>query len=314
MGSLQLSELAEAEAAGADIFICSASFEDRSVSIAEHIPDTGLSRVLVFRSRRLATVAGPQWRTIKHRFSERARIVPFDGESPLDFADAASKEFSRLDRGTPHRYLVDVTAFTRENLLIILSLLRDLCRVGDRITIAYAGAQAYSVTGGDWLSRGYGDVRSVLGYPGELRPSQGEQLIVLVGYEDSRAEKLIRTYEPALLALGHCGDGQDIDERFHPKNVELHKRLQLIRQQVDSFTFSCSDPFAARDDILARVRMYPAHNSVVAPMNTKLSTVGAALAAFEEPRIQLCYLPAREYNEAGYSTGSGQCYLYELPI
>ncbi|MDP2644327.1 MAG: hypothetical protein Q8P24_05265, partial [Desulfobacterales bacterium] len=39
----------------------------------------------------------------------------------------------------------------------------------------------------------------------------------------------------------------------------------------------------------------------VAPMNTKLSTVGAALASFENSEIQVCYAQADYYNYHGYS-------------
>jgi hypothetical protein len=36
-------------------------------------------------------------------------------------------------------------------------------------------------------------------------------------------------------------------------------------------------------------------------LNTKLSTVGVALAAIENPEIQICYAEPEEYNTDGYS-------------
>ena len=47
-------------------------------------------------------------------------------------------------------------------------------------------------------------------------------------------------------------------------------------------------------------------------MNTKLSTLGAALAAVERPEIQLCYARAIEYNESGYSTPSNQVTIFTM--
>ena len=38
-----------------------------------------------------------------------------------------------------------------------------------------------------WLSRGIGEVRSILGYSGTLKPSRSNLLIVIVGYEYERA-------------------------------------------------------------------------------------------------------------------------------
>jgi hypothetical protein len=36
-------------------------------------------------------------------------------------------------------------------------------------------------------------------------------------------------------------------------------------------------------------------------MNNKISTLGAGLAAFENPNIQLTYVQANQYNLVGYS-------------
>ncbi len=41
------------------------------------------------------------------------------------------------------------------------------------------------------------------------------------------------------------------------------------------------------------------YNIVIAPMNKKISTIGAALLPLENTDIQLCYVPARYYNTEG---------------
>jgi hypothetical protein len=48
-------------------------------------------------------------------------------------------------------------------------------------------------------------------------------------------------------------------------------------------------------------------------MNTKISTVGCALAAWEDRAIQLCYAQATRYNYAHYSTPGDTCYVFDLP-
>lgn len=313
MTAILISDLAEAPGAEADVLLCSASFEQRCRSIPEHVNVARIGEIFVFQNRGLGSIAASNSREIRHRFGGKARPVTFQGGNPLAFADAAQKALGALG-GERRRYLVDVSTFTRENLLILLSLLQQRHCKGDHVAIAYASVAEYMLNGEEWLSRGYGDVRSVLGYPGEMRPSLGEHLIVLVGFEGERAERLIRNYEPTMLALGHCTEFAAIAPHFHRRNLEMHARLTQSWQRVGKFEFACDDPFTARDHILAEVARCPDHNAIVAPMNTKLSTVGAALAAFAEPRIQLCYVPAREYNQRAYSEPGETCFLYDLPL
>lgn len=53
-------------------------------------------------------------------------------------------------------------------------------------------------------------------------------------------------------------------------------------------------------------------NVIIAPMNNKISTVGAAIVALERQDIQLCYAPATYYNTVNYSTAGDKCYLFSL--
>lgn len=307
---IALSELIS-EPVDADVLVCSASFEERSASVPLHVNPDEFETALVFRSSQVEHSAEPALNRIRRRFPRRAHLVSFEGNNPISFADAAHGAIVKRLRNS-RRVLVDVTTFTHENLLILLRILRHT-RPELPVTVAYAAAGAYLTDASEWLSRGYSDVRSVLGFPGEIRPKWPGHLITLVGYETERAERLIRSYEPARLTLGRCHPGGVIEERFHDRNVRLHNELSRLYAEVHRFEFACNDPLVARDHILARVDEEPALNAIVAPMNTKLSTVGAALAAFERPRIQICYVPAREYNEKGYSSSGNKCYLYRLP-
>ena len=83
--------------------------------------------------------------------------------------------------------------------------------------------------------------------------------------------------------------------------------------QVDVFQFSCVDPLAAKDSVLAQIKRYENLNTVVCPMNTKLSTIGVGFAAMEKDNIQIAYSEADEYNEMGYSTPGEFATIYEFP-
>jgi len=52
---------------------------------------------------------------------------------------------------------------------------------------------------------------------------------------------------------------------------------------------------------------------LLAPMNNKMSTLGAALAAFQCEKIQVCYAPVLEYNFFHYASPGKTCYVVELP-
>ena len=53
-------------------------------------------------------------------------------------------------------------------------------------------------------------------------------------------------------------------------------------------------------------------NIVIAPMNNKISTVGASLAAISNENIQLAYAKASLYNTDGYSSPSDNVYFFKI--
>ena len=207
--------------------------------------------------------------------------------------------------------LLDITTFTHEHLLILMALIRNHA-LPCKILLGYTGAAEYSTNTDEesvWLSRGVGQVRSILGYPGYMAPSKRLHLIVLVGFEVERARTLIEIMEPTKLSLGIGAPENSIsshhytrNERFRNRLQEFHVRQAQTQTEVDKFTFSCIDPDEARDAILLQAAKYTEFNTVVCPMNTKISTIGVGLAALQEPRLQVVYAAVAEYNEAGYST------------
>lgn len=47
-------------------------------------------------------------------------------------------------------------------------------------------------------------------------------------------------------------------------------------------------------------------------MNNKLSTIGASLVAIDNPRVQLIYAKAIEYNVIGYSKPMNETYFFQI--
>lgn len=51
---------------------------------------------------------------------------------------------------------------------------------------------------------------------------------------------------------------------------------------------------------MEHVENHNKYNTIIAPMNNKISTIAAGLASIENTDIQLCYASVKLYNKAGY--------------
>src|ERR1051326_2055466 len=165
---IRKSELRRVIGDGLDIFIGSASYEKRCLQIPSVVaPITGIA--LVCHHRRLSPSAGRNLNRLIEHFRGKAVTVPIERNDPIRTADSLQAALSRVaSDGKCRNYVVDITTFTHEELLILLSILRGHTTNKDSILLLYATAAEYSVglkAEDKWLSKGVQDVRSVLGYP-----------------------------------------------------------------------------------------------------------------------------------------------------
>lgn len=300
-----------------DIFICSASYEDRSLSIPLSLDPAEVQAALICGNEDHLDRLGHNLSKLKAHFGHRSNLVMLRTDRPLDGADRLLEAIQRCKLGKSKTILVDITTFTHEGLLVLLKLLSILWVAGDHIILSYAPASDYAVgmsSEDKWLSRGIRDIRSVLGYPGLLRPSQKLHLVVLVGFEADRARLLIDTCEPDAISLGKGVDATDAGKAHLPRNVDALRELAVHYPRFNEFSFSTMDVQSTKDAIRSQVELYPHHNTVIAPMNTKLSTVGAALYSLDSPNSQLCYAPAVTYNLWKYSLPGDDCLILDLDL
>ena len=304
-----------------DVFICCASFEDRCRSVAEKIQLLLTGHALIAENKNLSHYVGENANNLRSLFGSRAEDVHINSTDPLLTADNLDSALKSIPTDSPLHYLVDITTFTHESLLILFALLqlhKQHREPRDKVTFVYTSASDYSTTEkreDKWLSNGVRDIRSVLGYPGEILPSKKDQLIILVGYEHQRASKLIESFEPNKISLGYGKAGSETvrkhrDANSHFKN--LVAKVAATYGAVEEFEFACDEPMAAKQAILECVQATPSHNHIVVPMNTKLSTIGCALVAIEDETIQLCYAQPLQYNYKSYSSPRDTCYLLDF--
>jgi hypothetical protein len=317
-GPFQLTSFEKHLGSPADVFICSASFEDRCRSIPDQINPNSVGSVLVCENQALLEYVGKNGKYLRDRFGDKTIPVSLDINDPLKIADNLEEGLDKVIKTSPQKFLIDTTTFTREALLIMLSLLRSKLMAVNTILFTYAAAKEYSVGQegeNKWLSKGISSIRSVLGYPGELLPSRKFHLVVLAGFELERAAKLIETYESAVVSVGFGREDQSIRPNHYEINKAFHQSLCDLYNNVETFSFSLVDPVQAKLDIEKQIaaKQDSNLNIVIAALNNKISTIGAALAAFKNPDFQLCYAQANYYNVESYSSPGDEFYLFELP-
>lgn len=211
--------------------------------------------------------------------------------------------------------VIDISTFTRENLLILFYFIKSgLNR--DNVYLIYSEVEEYAFSLKEvedkWLSKGVKEVRSVLGYPGIIFPSRSLHLVILSGFELDRAKYLIEAYEPAFISIGTPDTNSHFNGSHYAVNQFFHKELLLFvtglrrhNSNVFEFGFSCSDPISTEHSILSHLEKFKGYNTILCPLNTKISTIGCALAALKNESIQLCYIEPLEYNFEGYSKTNG---------
>src|SRR5699024_3770044 len=130
------------------------------------------------------------------------------------------------------KVFIDITTFTHETLLILLAIFREKFSYTN-VVCGYVNAKEYSYDCEDqkdkWLSRGIGEIRSVLGYSGVLKPSKKNLLMVIVGYEYERAVRIIEAVEPDFLSLGYGLPSDSTTEKNRGANEHY---TQLVKQMA----------------------------------------------------------------------------------
>lgn len=301
-----------------DLYICSSSFEDRCLSTAKHLGTDRIKQAFIVSNNDLEEFVVENKNKLLRIFGEKGLPIEIDSRDPLITADNFTHSLMQvIDRERVETILLDVTTFTHESLLILLRLLQ-LKNPLARLTVIYSNASEYSV-GDDvnhkWLSRGIGEIRTVLGYPGEVSPSQKNHLILIVGYEHERAAALIEAMEPNSISLGYGRSGSattDKDKEANEHYMRLVKQMTTSFNTLSEFEIPCNDPYGTRDEIVRQINKAGGMNILLSPMNNKLSTIGAALACFEKNNVQICYAQALQYNYINYSSPGEDCYVFEI--
>lgn len=315
---INLSDIKNSLSGSCSLFICSSSFEERCLSVPNNIDRHAVSKTLIFSNDDLREHIELNKSKLIALFGDKGKPIELSTVDPLISADNISESLkTAFEEGYCNDVLIDVSTFTHESLMMLLKLFQIITPESNIIGI-YANAAEYC-SGDDvrhkWLSRGFGDVRTVLGYAGNIDPSLKTHLIIIVGYEHERAAGIIETLEPHSISLGY-GRSEDATT---DKNKDANEHYMHLVEQVASsyadvelFEVKCNNPQETKYIIEEQIRKADRMNVLIAPMNNKLTTIGATWAALKYDTVQMCYIQALRYNYLNYSTPGNQCYIFDL--
>jgi hypothetical protein len=288
------------------------SFEDRSTTIPLCVKGMKWKSPLMFRSARRGEKASTNIAKLVDHFKLKLQLVELDVNEPLQVAAALQRHVSSFAEAASHRKaIIDITAFRREELLMLFAIISKLSPAAIREwKLAYTSA----LNMGEWLSGEVTSVRSVIGYPGDARPSKSTKLILLMGFEVSRARSIIEAYEPKQIILGMGRQSDSITDELYDRNRKLVEGLSREFQgSIERhFEFSPRDPVVVARELELLIGSEEQANVIVAPLHTKLSTLGAGRYALGHSSTQICYAAVEEYNEAAYSAPGR--FVFVMPL
>lgn len=216
---------------------------------------------------------------------------------------------------------IDCSTFTHEHLLILLKVFSHI-KQHKKINIIYTSVNNYLIgKDGGWLSKGTKNIRNVLGFSGNLLPSKQLHLIVLVGLENERIQKIIEEYEPSKISIGKCSNESSLNEVTSELNQVHHNNIDKFIQNVifnlaDSkeFEFSCDSPEKTYEKLTEIISENEEFNNVIIAANSKISTIGVAKLAILDENVQVCYAQPIEYNIESYTEGCKESKYFEITL
>ncbi len=299
------------------VFICSASFEDRCFSVASVLKRQRFDNVLVFYNANEDASIITNANKLANDFVPLSEPIKLNSDDPVhNFATIYDAIELVVNKELSIKFLIDCTTFTHETLLILMKILELILGSFDNVFVCYVGASEYSLNTNKqedkWLSKGIKEIRTVLGYPGYMDPTKKNHLIVLFGFESERTRMLIDSYEFNAISLGFAESEGSIQDNHQKINEKRHRELLVEYPNAFPFSFSCLNPFHTRKIILELVTKFEGYNSVIAPMNNKISTIGVGLAGMDNFDLQITYAKPNIYNSLAYSKPNNTVYFFNL--
>lgn len=291
-----------------DYFLTCLSYEDRCLTPIGLIKENRIKNFLLFYMEEYIYYTNKHKEKFKKAYPNLIECA-LSTSNPIQCADQLINVFSKNFKRNSN-LVIDISTFTRESLLILIKFFYLNKNSFNEIYLFYRAAE---VSGE--LSSMINQIRSVLGYMGELDQSKPLHLILLSGFEFHRAKEMIETIQPDYISIGYGEKSSSISKDLYLKNIEFKNQLLSFCNEyknIQEFTHSLISIESVTKKINKVISKNPEHNFVLAPLSNKISTIGIALTAIKNPSIQICYSEVSNYNVNGYSKPLDMCFLQKI--
>lgn len=282
------------------------SFEKRSLTVAEILVTTNFQRWVCIVNEDIETdisAIHDKAQLIAEQAKLKIEFLTASKRDPLRLADALVRLADEIELAEPVQWIADITTMTHEMLLIIVAAADEIVAPWKNLRFVYNVASQFSGDGEPaekWISRGIHQVRSVIGYPGAWSPGEPTTLVALPGLDSERMQQMVEEIEPDQLIVGIARPAEE-HHWSAERNYVIAKQL-LTTRKGKMFSYPALNPFGAVDAVIDEIRDVKG-NVLLAPLNSKISTVALGVLARERPEWQICYAPAFIYN-LSYATPS----------
>ena len=298
-----------------DLFICCASYEERSVGAVEIMePEYQVSQSFVFVSKEYRLRGNTEIHldrvgsALTKRSNHQPQVVEFAIDRPMQAVWDLDRMLTALSVDSrPTTCTIDISSFPRQELLVLLQFIQRRFPT-TILRLVYCSPERYATEEeGGWLTRGVQALVSVPGFGGVQLPGRKKLLVLVLGHEGERAHITWRRHQPECAIAIRQGTpykpGLDaISNELNSLLCATAKGLSVEPRQVaaDSVDEVCG----ILADIYERYR--GDYFMVVSPLGTKLQTLGVYRLAASRPDVQITYAVPVWYNWENYSTGVGR--------
>jgi len=306
------------------LFLVASSFEPRSVRAANLLKEGSSRYSVIFQYEDTldSTVGIFNYNGLKKQL-QKSGIEP-----PDNLLCKFSEPYSALQQldlwfenhpAIPEKLVVtiDITCFTKLHLLLLLEYIESRfpqCR----IRILYTEPLSYATAFGRSLSYG---IRDVIYLPLNSGNSVGERsaLIIFLGHEEVRVERIIEEIEPdeTILILGQPGFSPEMSWMSEKKNRYLINRAKYNPQFRLAYcsTRNFREVAGLVHSLILNLRDKRDFGTFyVAPLGTKLQALSLHYVRHLLPhtRMILGYSIPKRYEKSLYSQGFGPTYSAHL--
>ena len=299
-------------------FICFVSFEKRCLNIPLQIQFPEDSYVYLIRNidEDILDYNEKNFFAMKD-YCSRSKEVTISIQKSLSISQGIFNILNEIIQNDIDSIIVDISTFTREALLILINQIYAYKDKFCNVIFLYNIVEKYfneDLPSKMWLSKGCKDVRNVIGYAGKIIPDKELYLVLLTGYEIERATRLIDILEPDRLVMGNSNEPiNEIHDKamcyINKKFLDWEKNLLFIPNET--FDFSCKD-LCKTVNILKKITKSQKNSYIIAPLNSKISTIAVSIVALLNRNIQVCYSIPEIYNLKGNSTLSNHLIFIDV--